>query len=118
MTEFRSSAATQGAYYKVKFTAIDHENIVFTLNIPEEKAVTVGRNNKADLVLNPEDKHLSSVQCRVLCRQNAMNVWDMNSQNGTFVNGVPIKQIGMATVQNNDVIRMGSYEYRVNIMKK
>lgn len=115
MTQFRTPAP--GPYYEVKFTAIDHENVTFTLNIPEEKQVTIGRNKKADLVLNPEDKHLSSIQCRVCCIQNAMNVWDMNSQNGTFVNGVPIRQIGMATVQNNDILRMGSYEYRVNIRK-
>lgn len=118
MTQFCTPIPATGPYYEVKFTAIDHENIVFALNIPEEKAVTIGRNKKADLVLNAEDKHLSSVQCKVCCMQNAMNVWDMNSQNGTFVNGVPIRQIGMATVQNNDVIRMGSYEYRVNIMKR
>jgi len=118
MTVFRQTPTVPEPYYEVKFTAIDHENIVFVLNIPEEKTVTIGRNKKADLVLNPEDKHLSSVQCRVHCMQNAMNVWDMNSQNGTFVNGVPIRQIGMATVQNNDVIRMGSYEYRINIMKR
>lgn len=115
MTQFRTPAP--GPYYEVKFTAIDHENVAFILNIPEEKPVTIGRNKKADLVLNPEDKHLSSVQCKVCCIQNAMNVWDMNSQNGTFVNGVPIRQIGMATVQNNDILRMGSYEYRVNIRK-
>ena len=118
MTQFCTPIPEKGPYYEVKFTAINHEDVVFTLNVPEEKTVTIGRNKKADLVLNAEDKHLSSVQCKVCCMQNAMNVWDMNSQNGTFVNGVPIRQIGMATVQNNDVIRMGSYEYRVNIMKR
>lgn len=118
VTVFRQAPAPPQSCYEVKFTAINHENIVFVLDIPEGKTVTIGRNKKADLVLNPEDKHLSSVQCKVYCMQNAINVWDMNSQNGTYVNGVPIKQIGMATVQNSDVIRMGSYEYRINIMKK
>ena len=47
-----------------------------------------------------------------------MNVWDADSQNGTFVNGVPIKQIGMATVQNNDLLRVGGYEYRIFIRKE
>lgn len=106
------------ASYEVQFIAIGHEGIVFTLHIPEGKTLTLGRNKKADLVLNPEDRHLSSVQCKVHCMQNVMNVWDMNSQNGTFVNGVPIRKIGMATVQNGDVMRMGSYEYRIMITKK
>lgn len=118
MTVFHPSSAAPEPFYEVKFMAIDHENVVFILHIPEERTVTIGRNQKADLVLNPNDKHLSSIQCKVRCMQNAMNIWDMNSQNGTFVNGVPIRQIGMATAQNNDVIRMGSYEYRINIMQR
>lgn len=65
------------------------------------------------MVLNPDDQHLSSVQCKLCCRQGAMNVWDMDSRNDTFVNGVPIRKIGMVTVQNGDVMRLGSYEYRV-----
>lgn len=110
--------ASAGVWYEVRFVAIDHEDIVFTLKLQEGKAVTIGRNNKADMVFNPNDRHLSSVQCRLCCRQGAMNVWDMDSRNDTFVNGVPIHKIGMATVQNGDVMRLGSYEYRVLITRK
>lgn len=110
--------ASAGVWYEVRFVAIDHEDIVFTLKLQEGKAVTIGRNNKADMIFNPNDRHLSSVQCRLCCRQGAMNVWDMDSRNDTFVNGVPIHKIGMATVQNGDVMRLGSYEYRVLITRK
>ncbi|MCM1224527.1 MAG: FHA domain-containing protein [Lachnospiraceae bacterium] len=102
-----------GPAYEVKFIAVGYDNIVFTLRIPVDKTVTIGRNSRADLVLNPEDRRLSSVHFRVRCMQGVMNVWDAESQNGTFVNGVPIKQIGMATVQNGDLLRVGGYEYRV-----
>lgn len=101
--------------YQVKFVAVGYENITYTLLLPEEKTVTIGRNQKADFVLNRDDRQLSSVHCKARCMKGVMNVWDMESRNGTFVNGVPIKQIGMATVQNGDVIRMGGYEYRVSI---
>lgn len=107
-----------GPCYEVKFIAVGYENIVFILHIPEEKTLTVGRNSKADLVLNGEDRRLSSIHFRVRCMQGVMNVWDADSQNGTFVNGVPIKQIGMATVQNNDLLRVGGYEYRIFIRKE
>lgn len=107
-----------GPCYEVKFIAVGYENIVFVLHIPEEKTLTVGRNSKADLVLNSEDRRLSSVHFRARCMQGVMNVWDADSQNGTFVNGVPIKQIGMATVQNNDLLRVGGYEYRIFIRKE
>ena len=111
-------AVPAGPCYEVKFVAVGYENIVFTLHIPEEKTLTVGRNSKADLVLNSEDRKLSSVHFRARCMQDVMNVWDADSQNGTFVNGVPIKQIGMATVQNNDLLRVGGYEYRIFIRKE
>ena len=107
-----------GPCYEVKFVAVGYENIVFVLHIPEDKTLTVGRNAKADLVLNSEDRKLSSVHFRARCMQGVMNVWDADSQNGTFVNGVPIKQIGMATVQNNDLLRVGGYEYRIFIRKE
>ena len=115
---FQTVGASAGVWYEVRFVAIDHEDIVFTLKLQEGKAVTIGRNNKADMIFNPNDRHLSSVQCRLCCRQGAMNVWDMDSRNDTFVNGVPIHKIGMATVQNGDVMRLGSYEYRVLITRK
>ena len=107
-----------GPAYEVKFIAVGYENLVFVLHIPLEQTLTLGRNSKADLVLNPEDRRLSSVHCRVRCMQGVMNVWDADSQNGTFVNGVPIKQIGMATLQNGDLLRVGGYEYRVFISSK
>lgn len=110
---FQTVGVSADIWYEVKFVAIDHEEIVITLKIPEGKAVTIGRNNKADMVFNPGDRHLSSVQCRLCCKQGAMNVWDMDSRNDTFVNGVPIHDMGMATVRNGDVMRLGSYEYRV-----
>lgn len=110
--------AAPGVWYEVRFVAIDHEDVVFTLKIPEGKSVTIGRNDKADMVLNPNDRHLSSVQCRLYCKQGGMNVWDMDSRNDTFVNGVPIHKLGMATVQSGDVMRLGSYEYRVLIQKQ
>lgn len=110
---YQTVGVSADIWYEVKFVAIDHEEIVITLKIPEGKAVTIGRNNKADMVFNPRDRHLSSVQCRLCCKRGAMNVWDMDSRNDTFVNGVPIHDMGMATVQNGDVMRLGSYEYRV-----
>lgn len=104
--------------YEVKFMAVGYGDKIFTFSLTEDKIMTIGRNRKADLVLNAEDRHLSSVHCKVRCKGNVMNIWDMNSQNGTYVNGVPIKEMGMAMVYHGDIVRMGSYEYRVYIIKK
>lgn len=101
--------------YELRFTAIGNANISYTLQVPEGKVMTLGRDNRADLILNPEDRRLSGVHCKIRCKDNVMNIWDNNSKNGTFVNGVPIMQMGLATVRNGQSVRLGSYEYRVTI---
>lgn len=101
--------------YELRFTAIGDANISYTLQVPEGKVMTLGRDNRADLILNPEDRRLSGVHCKIRCKDNVMNIWDNNSKNGTFVNGVPIMQMGLATVRNGQSVRLGSYEYRVTI---
>lgn len=104
--------------YEVKFIAVGYESKEVRLFLPEGKILTLGRNQKANLVLDAKDTHLSSIHCKIRCMQNIINIWDMDSQNGTFVNGVPVKKLGMAIVNNEDIVRMGSYEYRVYITKK
>lgn len=104
--------------YEVKFAAIGYEQICYTLQIPEGRIMTLGRDQRAELILNPSDNRLSGVHCKVRCMDQKLNVWDMDSKNGTYINGVPVSHIGMATVESGQSIRMGSYEYRITIMRK
>lgn len=104
--------------YEVRFTAIGYENICRTLQMEEGRVMTLGRDKRSELILNPEDKRLSGVHCKVCCEKNQFNIQDMDSRNGTFVNGVPIRNLGMTAVENGHTARMGSYEYRITIMRK
>ena len=102
----------EGAY-ELKMFAIGYPDIKFRIVIERGKEMTLGRNDKADVILNPEDKKLSSVHCKVRWENEKLYVWDMDSTNGTFVNGVPIHALGRVAVHDGETIRMGSYEYRI-----
>ncbi|MEY8391612.1 FHA domain-containing protein [Lachnospiraceae bacterium 45-W7] len=102
---------------EVRFTAIGYEQICFQLQMEENCIMTMGRDKRAQLILNPQDKRLSGIHCKIRCVENALNIWDV-SKNGTFVNGVSVKKMGMAVVEDGQSVRMGSYEYRVAIIRK
>lgn len=104
--------------YEVKFAAIGYERICYTLEIPEGRILTMGRDRRAELILNKSDKRLSGIHCKVRCMGQKLYVWDMGSTNGTYVNGVSLSNIGTAVIENGQSIRMGSYEYRITIMRK
>lgn len=99
--------------YELRLYAIGYTEIVHTLRLEQGRKVTIGRNGKADIILDSNDKKLSGIQCRMQWEDGKLYVWDMDSTNGTFVNGVSIKAMGRVVVHEGDTIRMGSYEYRV-----
>lgn len=99
--------------YELRLYAIGYNTIVHTIRLEQGRKMTVGRNGKADIILDSEDKKLSGVQCSMQWDGGKLYVWDMDSTNGTFVNGVSIKSMGRVAVHEGETIRMGSYEYRV-----
>ena len=99
--------------YELYLTAVGYEHIVRTLVLEKDKEVTVGRDQRADRILDGEDRRLSGVHCKLRWDGEKLYVWDMGSTNGTFVNGVPISQLGMVALHEGETIRMGSYEYRI-----
>lgn len=99
--------------YELRLYAIGYSDIVHTIRLEQGRKVTVGRNDRADVILDGEDKKLSGIQCGMLWENGKLYVWDMDSTNGTFVNGVSIRPMGRVVVHEGETVRMGSYEYRV-----
>ena len=75
--------------------------------------MTVGRNTKARIVLNPQDTKLSGVHFVMFWDGGSVYVWDGQSRNGTAVNGVVVSHLGRVAIKPGDSIRAGSYEYRL-----
>lgn len=102
---------------RVLFTAIGYEQIRFQLELEKGRELTIGRDGRANVILNPDDKKLSGVNSRIICGDNSMRVWDAGSTNGTAVNGVPLSGRAGAIVEDGQTLRVGSYEYRVQFIR-
>jgi hypothetical protein len=66
-------------------------------------SVVIGRTTLAGLGL-PQDPHMSSRHFVIVCDSNECHVRDLDSTNGTFVNGM---RIGEAALKNGDRIEAG-----------
>ena len=68
----------------------------------------MGRGESADI--NVDDPFASSAHARIYARGDFMQLEDMGSTNGTYLNGRPVR--GAERLKEADVIRIGDTEYR------
>ena len=107
---FGESKAT-GKKYKILMVRLGKKAQV-TYDIDLYDTYTIGRSeSKCGLAL-PKDTALSGVHCTLLAKSGKIFIRDEHSTNGTFVNGVPIS--GNFQLNQDDVILLGSYEYRIS----
>ena len=74
-------------------------------------AYLVGRRPQMDLCI-PDDGYVSGTHCKFELVEGDLFLTDLESSNGTKVNGVKITE--KTKVTENDVVRIGKMEYRVN----
>jgi hypothetical protein len=77
--------------------------------------IRIGRNSSEADVTLLHDPEISGVHCVLVCRDSAVVICDLDSTNGTRVNGVPIR--GEHPVEDNDVIGIGRSELRLRIQR-
>lgn len=97
----------------VRLSAIGLPDKRCTLELVKGYEMTVGRNSKAKIVLDPRDTRLSGIHFTMLWDGRGVYLWDSHSKNGTSVNGVVVNQLGKVSVKPGDSLRAGSYEYRM-----
>jgi hypothetical protein len=73
--------------------------------------LSIGRAADADLRI--EDRFASGIHCRIYSRGPTYYAEDMNSTNGTFVNGMQLE--GEAALSDLDEIRIGDTEFRFEL---
>ncbi len=73
--------------------------------------LSIGRSADADVRI--EDRYASSVHARLYSRGASYYVEDMNSTNGTFLNGAVLE--GEAELSDLDEIRIGDTEFRFEL---
>lgn len=76
----------------------------------ETSGMFLGRHTEADVRLPLAD--ISRQHCRFVYREGGWMVLDLNSLNGTYVNEESVQQ---APLQPGDVLRVGTFRFRVEI---
>jgi hypothetical protein len=72
---------------------------------------TIGRSSKCSLILN-EHKEISGTHCKLSFKDNLLTIEDLNSTNGTFVNGARITK--PYPLSDLDLLSLGKAEFRIN----
>ena len=92
-------------------------------NVPSEphtfslgKPMVIGRlPSKSDIVLTGDEK-ISGEHCRFIDEKGKVYVFDLESRNGTLLNGVPIT--GKQRVEDGDMLLLGQSEFHVSISEE
>ena len=79
--------------------------------IPIRSDISIGRKEGNSIVMT--DKHVSGNHAQILVRNNGLFLEDLNSTNGTYLNGRKLK--GRAKLSNKDEIRIGSGVFKILI---
>ena len=88
----------------------------FTIGVNE--SVTLGRNSRSDIILNENDRALSSLHFELQWDSRTLYLRDRKSTNGTALNGVPLRPEVWARVEKKAVIQAGATKYTVLTEKK
>jgi len=84
------------------------------LRLKPGRLLRLGRTSTADLAF-PQDDHMSGVHFVVECDESECRIRDLNSRNGTTVNG---KRIGAAVLHDGDQIVAGQTRFAVHIQSE
>lgn len=68
----------------------------------EKQKITIGRGLDVDLIIN--DRLSSRLHCAIECKDSAWHIHDLNSRNGTYLNG---KRVKSAPLKPGDRIGIG-----------
>ena len=75
-----------------------------------QDSVLIGRSSRADLVL--KDSAVSAEHCRIRLGEEAVEIEDLGSKNGTFVNQLAVER---SVLRSGDKIQLGTTELGINL---
>lgn len=94
---------------KIKFAVIDYKNEHSVIEIDISDKLIIGRSEDCDLTF--KDEELSRKQCEISYENGNLFIIDLDSTNGTIINGVPI--VNRIRLQSGDIIYIGQTELRI-----
>lgn len=84
-----------------------------TFRVTPGATKTVGRAPRADFIV--EAALVSRLHCRLEVADDSIDVIDLSSTNGTFVNG---QRVDRATLKSGDLLQVGRVGLRVERIKR
>lgn len=101
----------------VRLEPMEKEDAITEFFLPINTAMSLGRTERADVVLNKDDRGLSGVHFELQWDGRTLFLRDAKSTNGTGVNGVPMRPGNWTRVNNGAIIRAGAFRYKVYAFK-
>ena len=92
---------------RVSFTGQNNSDVKF---VEFSDSATVGRRNSNDLIIS--DNAVSGTHCELTFDDGKVYIEDLNSTNGTFIDG---ERISRAELKNGDILILGKMSFKVNI---
>lgn len=77
--------------------------------IPIRSDLTIGRKDNNSIVLG--DAHVSGNHAKIVVRNDTLYIEDLNSTNGTYINGSKIN--GKVKLVNKDEIKIGTAVFKI-----
>ena len=113
---YRKGDNTPGCRVRLEPEEFPLETREFTIGVNE--SVTLGRNSRSDIILNENDRALSSLHFELQWDSRVLHLRDRKSTNGTALNGVPLRPEVWTRVENKAVIQAGTDRYTLFVEKK
>lgn len=105
----RRSPRTNGNYGLEIIKSGDAKELKEGSIIPIRSDLSIGRKDGNSIIM--ADQHVSGNHAQILVRNNGLFLEDLNSTNGTYLNGNKLK--GRAKLSNKDEIRIGSGVFKI-----
>lgn len=106
-SEFRGNSVT------VQFAVATHRDVKQTFMLAPNTVQVLGRDDRADIIINNEDNQLSGRHCNMEWDGNHLYIQDAGSTNGTYLNSVRLVPNTWNRVENGMVVTMGSFDYMI-----
>ncbi len=99
---------------RMELRAVDDSDAVYPLLLEEGREITLGRNQNADVVLDKNDRTISGTHCKISSVRGKIMLEDLQSTNGTLLNGTSIRDRGAMELREGDVLKIGHTRYRLH----
>lgn len=97
---------------RLRFTQIRGEALGEPVEVSLYDRLVLGRDAGCDITL--DDKRASRLHCELTLKKGEIYIRDLDSKNGTLVNGVPIT--GAVKLETDDTILLGNSELRLSVL--